>query len=103
MSTYDVALEVIALGKRAKGKYLFVTEVESGHHPYESTNGRAEMDFTLDRQVAGLQVDNTLDALRGSIVSKVDVDSQDGVDHHLARICIDMLRKLLSRNAMMIG
>ena len=42
MSTYDVALEVIVLGNRAKEKYLFVTWAESGHHPCELTNGRAE-------------------------------------------------------------
>jgi len=42
MSTYDVALEVITLGKCAKGKYPFATWAENGHHPCESTNGRAE-------------------------------------------------------------
>jgi len=40
--TYDVALEVIALGKRVKGKYPFVTRAESGHHPCESISSGAE-------------------------------------------------------------
>jgi len=37
-------------------------------------------------------VDTTPEALSSSIFSEVDVDSQDGVDHHVARVCVDVIR-----------
>jgi len=80
------------LRKRAKGKYQFVTGAESGHHPCESTSVGLRVYTTPNRQVAGLRVNTTLEALSSSIVSEVDADSQDGVDHHVANICVNVIR-----------